>query len=128
MQALRKIFWNEIYITALVSRIENSNSSYIFIDGIRKVHLIKILKEKYNASTIYIDSSKELRYTRIQNRMEKTNEANMSFKEFEKEDLLESESELLEIKNIADYNIENNEELSNFINKIDGWISKSLGK
>ena len=125
MQALRKIFWNEIYINALVSNIENSSTPYIFIDGIRKVHLIEALKSRYSTSVIYIDSPKGVRYTRLQNRIEKANELNMSFEEFEKENLLESESELLEIKNIADYNIENNEEFTSFINQIE-IITSSL--
>ncbi len=105
-----------------------SEASHIFIDGIRKLHFLEAIKEKFPTYVLYIDSDLQTRYKRLYNRGEKANERDMSFETFQKEEIIESQHNLKEIQNIADVFISNTDSEKEFIESIENTTAPFFNK
>ena len=93
MHILRKEFTQDIYIHSAREYIQKNPEKVIIFDGIRKLHFIDNIQNEHSCMLIFIDTDDHIRYERLKNRWEKSDEIGMSFEEFLQWESLESENE-----------------------------------
>jgi len=123
---LRQKFGQDLLAITITKDVEKCTKSIIVVDGIRRQEDIKFLKELPKFILIYIEADPENRFKRILQRSENPDDAIKTFDQFKKELEKESEIKIKELKNVADYIINNNSSLTDFYSQIDGVIKKYI--
>jgi dephospho-CoA kinase len=116
---LRKTFGEDIIAKVMFHDVKNDESEIVAIDGVRRMADIKYLKELPKFKLVYIDASLENRYERIRMRGENPDDNKKTFEEFKKDHELETELQIKDLKNYADYAIDNNGDLTHLNEQID---------
>lgn len=122
--SLRDLYGQDILINALIQDIKKSEDNFIIIDGIRRLAELEQLKKIKNFKLFYLETDLETRYERIKKRDEKADDKMKTFDEFKKDSQLESEKTILELKNFADFVIDNNGGFSEIQHKIDEIVKE----
>lgn len=120
--ALRGAFQDEgIINAALKKRIKNTAADIIILDGLRKAEEVKLVKE-LDGNLIYIKADAKIRFERRRLDAEKTDEQDVTWEQFQKQDNAPTEFTIREVgENLADIKIENNgtvEELEEVVKPI----------
>jgi len=112
---LKTLFGDEILAYALAQSAKKSTREFILFDGIRQpieaVTLKKILPE---FQFIYIQTSLEIRYQRMLKRFEKPEDSTQTFEEFKDSQTHKADIQITELKQYADYVINNDSALEDF--------------
>jgi len=106
---------------------EGDAHDIVIIDGVRRLADIVYLRELPHFKLVYVEADMEIRYERIVKRGENSDDAKKTFEEFKKDHEDESEDQIRELKNYADYVINNDgtyEELHMQVDKIIDECSK----
>lgn len=123
----RQNFSDDLLSKVIYHDVENDNHGYITVDGVRRAPDIDYLKKISGFKLVYIDASMENRYERIVKRDENADDAGKTFEEFKKDHERETELRIRDLKNIADFVIDNNGDFENLyaqVDKIIGEIKK----
>ena len=118
---MRQNFGEDLLAKAIAKDAKDNQSSFIVIDGIRRMADIKYLKELPEFKLISIFADKEIRLKRVIERNENLGDDKKTMEEFEKEESAETEMEIPQVMDNADYKIINNgtwDELHGQIDKI----------
>lgn len=117
--ALRRAFNDEgIFNAAVKKRLQNTDADLIILDGVRKREEAEMVKELHGV-LVYIAADPEVRFERRKKDAENTDEGEMSWEQFQKQELAEAEISIKEIgEKLADAVIENNGTMEEFENKI----------
>jgi len=124
---LRKNFSEDILAKAMLHDAEGDAHDIVIIDGVRRLADIVYLRELPHFKLVYVEADMEIRYERIVKRGENSDDAKKTFEEFKKDHEDESEDQIRELKNYADYVINNDgtyEELHMQVDKIIDECSK----
>jgi uridine kinase len=119
---VRKKFGEDLFAKVMAEDAKKDNNNYIIIDGIRRLSDIEYLKKLPEFKLVYIETDIKKCYERIVNRKENPDDAQKTFDEFEKEHHEEAEEQIEDLKNYADYLINNDEDYNHLYEQIDKII------
>ena len=119
---LRKIFGEHVLVNALQERIRKSLTGFQVVNGIRMDEMDVV--KSWNAKIIYITAPSELRFERYKQRHEKTDDAQMDFEGFKKQDLSITEEAIPSLGKKADFRIDNIGTLEELHQKLDKIIDQ----
>ena len=122
----RENFNDDILSMVVCSDVEADTHQVIAIDGVRRMEDIKYLKNLPGFKLIYIEANMDLRYHRIVNRRENTDDAHKPYAEFVADHQREAESQIKDLKNYADFVIDNEGTFLELYHQVDKII-KDLG-
>jgi len=120
----RENFFGNILSSVIAKDVENDEHEIIAIDGVRRLADIEYLKKIPEFRLVYIEADMEKRYKRITARGENTDDASKTFKDFKKDHEREAEVQIKDLKNHADFIIDNNSDLENLYKQVDKIIKK----
>lgn len=123
--ALRKAFAEEgVFNKPVKSRLQDTKADLTILDGVRKKEEAEMVKE-LGGALLYIKADPQIRFERRKKDAENTDEAKMSWEQFQKQDLAETEISIREIgEKMADATIENNGSMEEFENSIKEFLQK----
>jgi uridine kinase len=125
---LRQNFGEEVFANTMYHDTQNDQHDIVVIDGIRRMADITYLKQLPNFKFIYVDADLETRYKRVVGREENENDAKKTLDEFKRDQELESETQIRDLKNYADYVIENGGAFQDLYKRIDEIINENIAK
>lgn len=120
----RQNFHDDLLSMVIAKDVENDKYEIIAIDGVRRLADISYLKKIDGFKLVYIEADIKKRFDRITKRGENTDDTKKTFGEFEKDHKREAELQIKELKNHADYVIDNNGNFDDLYRKIDKIIEK----
>ena len=131
LQKISTIFrenFNDDILSMVVCRdINEDTHQVVAIDGVRRMADIKYLKNLEGFKLIYVEANIDLRYQRIINRRENSDDAHKPYEEFVADHTREAETQIKDLKNYADF-VVNNEgtflELYHQVDDIIGGLEK----
>jgi dephospho-CoA kinase len=123
---LRKKFGEDILAKAMYHDTQNDKCDIVVIDGVRRMADIQYLQELPHFKFIYIDTDIKICYERIVKRGENTGDATKTFEEFKNDHELETELQIRDLKNYANYAISNNSNFEELYKQIDRIIAENL--
>ena len=121
---LRKKFGDDLLSKVIAEDIKCKSEDKIVLDGARRMSDIKYLKDIQGFYLVYVDADEKKRYDRIVRRSENTDDQSKTFEQFKEDAKSEAESRIVEMKNHADFVINNNSSLEEFHGQIDKLIIK----
>lgn len=118
----RENFFGDILSSVIARDVENDENEIIAIDGVRRLADIEYLKKLPEFKLVYIETDIEKRFERITSRGENSDDNSKTFKEFKKDNEREAERQIKDLKNHADFVIDNNGNFEDLYNQIDKII------
>ena len=98
----------------------------MIVDGVRRMADITFLKELPHFKLIYAEADLQNRYERIVKRAENTDDTTKTFEDFKKDHELETELQIRDLKNYADYVVNNDGVYADLYKQIDDIIAENL--
>ncbi|HCP08714.1 MAG TPA: hypothetical protein DIT25_02880 [Candidatus Moranbacteria bacterium] len=123
-EALRKIFGEDIMSKVMKEDLGRAQEEIIALEGIRRLDDIKYIRELPEFKFVYVEASLETRYGRIVKRGENVDDAQKTFEEFKKDHELETETQIRDLKNHADFVLDNNGAPEKLYEQIDSILAK----
>ncbi len=123
---LRKAFGEDILSRVILAESDKSQNELVVVDGVRRLPDIIHLEADERFYFIYVEASPETRYGRLIKRRQNADDATKTPAQFEKDALLETESQILDLKTRADYVINNDGTLEELQAQIDEAVTKIL--
>lgn len=123
---LRKNFGEDVLAKSMYRDVQNDVHDIVVIDGVRRVEDIVFLRELSQFKLVYVDADIETRYQRLVARGENVGDATKTFKEFKRDHEADSDARIVDMKNYADYVIENNETYQKLYAQLDEVIKEYL--
>lgn len=118
----RENFHDNILSEVVFFDAKNDKAEIVAIDGVRRKADIEFFKDIPGFKLVYVEAEMKTRYERIIQRGEKSDDNSKTFEEFEKDHLREAEKEIRDLKQIADFVIDNNGSFQDLYKKIDEII------
>lgn len=119
---LRENFSDNILSIVISKDVERDEHQVVAIDGVRRLADIEYLKKLAGFKLVYIETDMEKRYERIVKRGENSDDLKKTFEEFKKDHEREAELQIKDLKNHAEYVIDNNGSLDELYKQIDQII------
>lgn len=104
---LKEQYGPVVLAKALIERIKESGDGFYLIDGFRIKEEVDEFRKLENFKLVYIESSSELRYARLQGREEKVGESKETLEQFNKSQEHAVDRNIAGLKQYADIIIEN---------------------
>ena len=121
---MRENFFDDILSSVIAKDVESDKHNVIAIDGVRRPADIEYLKKLTGFKLVYIQADMKKRYERIVGRGENIDDKTKTFEEFQKDHEREAERQIKDLKNRAEYVIDNNGSLKDLYKQIDEIIKK----
>lgn len=125
---LRKAFGEDILSKGLVVEAEKSQSELVVVDGVRRFPDIIQMQASEQFYFVYVEASPEKRYARLTERHQNSDDAGKTLAQFEKDALLEAESQIRDLKEHADFVINNDGTLEELQQQVDDIIAEIKSK
>lgn len=122
--ALRHNFNEDLFAKVIREDVKASKMDVVAVDGSRRLADIKYLKEIKGFKFVYIETDIRRRYERIIKRSENNDDKQKTFEQFEKDHQQEAELQIKDLKNYADFVIDNNRTFEDLYAQIDKIINK----
>ncbi len=122
-ELLRNYFGENVLAHAMTYDVKHDTTSVIVIDGVRRLADIEHLNQLKGFVLVHITADARVRYNRLKNRGEKTDEYNLTFEEFEKNHQRSTEQSIHEVSKYANYTITNNEGVQELYTQLDQLIT-----
>ncbi len=123
---LRKNFGEDILAKAMYHDTQNDEHEIVVVDGVRRLADIIYLRELPHFKLVYIEAEMENRYERIVKRGENTDDSTKTFEEFKKDHELETELQIIDLKNYANYVVNNDGSFVELHKQLDDIIKENL--
>ncbi|MFZ2154487.1 MAG: AAA family ATPase [Candidatus Moraniibacteriota bacterium] len=121
---MRENFDDNILSMVIYKDVENDAHQVIAIDGVRRMADIEYLKKIPEFKLVYVETSMENRYERIVKRGENVDDNTKTFEGFKLDHEREAELQVRELKNHADFVIDNNGTLKDLLLQVDEIVSQ----
>jgi dephospho-CoA kinase len=125
---LRKNFGEDIMAKSMYHDVQNDEHDIVLIDGIRRMADITYLRELPTFKLIYVEADIKNRYERIVKRRENVDDSEKTFEEFEKDNKDEPEIQIRDLKNYANYIVDNNGTYQDLYKQIENIVSENISK
>lgn len=122
-EVLREVCGQDALSRAIQIGIGKSTSNIIVVDGVRRESDITTLKEVATFHLLGVNAEPRTRYERSKLREEKTNEANLSFEEFQKLDQRSTELTTRELMKNAEIIFNNDGTFERLFTQVDEYLS-----
>ncbi|MEI8343816.1 MAG: AAA family ATPase [Candidatus Moraniibacteriota bacterium] len=123
---LRKNFGEDIMAKGMYHDVQNDTHDIVIVDGVRRMADILYLRELSHFKLVYVEAEMENRYERILKRGENTDDANKTLEEFKAEHEADSELQIRDLKNYADYVMSNDGTYVDLYKQLDEIIAQNL--
>lgn len=120
-QILRRTFGEDILAKTMANDAKNSQAQIIVLDGVRREADIKYLKKMPEFHLVEINADQKIRYDRITNRGENSDDTKKTFPDFQNDELQEPEQQIKSVAQTAQFHLNNDgnkEDLNNQIEDI----------
>lgn len=121
---LRKAFGEDMFSKVILAEAEKSESTLVVVDGIRRPSDILHFENKEHFYFLYVETSPESRYKRLIERHQNTDDMIKTEVQFEKDALLETETQIRDLKERADFVISNDGTLDELYKQVDEIVMK----
>lgn len=121
---LRERFGQDLFVNAIAEDVKNDPTPIKLIEGIRLLIDTEILRQLPNFKLIYIKADIKTRYKRLIERGENTDDHKKTFEEFVADHQKETEIQIPQVSQQADYIIENEGSLEELHRQIDKIIKE----
>jgi dephospho-CoA kinase len=118
----RQNFYDDILSAVIAKDVEGDSHKFIVIDGVRRMADINCLKKIAGFKLVYIDTSIEKRFERIIKRGENSDDNQKTFEEFKKDHEREAELQIRDLKEKADFVVDNNGTLKDLYGQLDELV------
>ncbi len=125
---LRKAFGEDILSKGLIVEAERSPSDLVVVDGVRRFPDIIQMQASEQFYFIYVEASPEKRYERLTQRHNNSDDEGKTMAQFEKDALQESESQIRDLKEHADFVISNDGTLEELQKQVDDILTQIRNK
>jgi len=119
----RENFFDDILSAVIAKDVENDEHEIIAIDGVRRMADISYLQKISGFKLVYIETDIKKCFERIIRRGENADDNEKTFEEFEKDHQREAERQILDLKDKADFVIDNNGSFEKLYRQIDNIIN-----
>lgn len=123
---LRKAFGEDILAKAMYHDSVEDKADIVVIQGIRRVEDMSFLRQLPNFKFLYIEADMDVRYERVCKRREKANDGMMTFEQFEKSHQYETEQTIPDLKNYADFVLDNNGTYPQLYKQVDEIVKQYI--
>jgi dephospho-CoA kinase len=123
---LRKNFGEELMAKSMYFDAQNDEHDVVVVDGVRRMADIAFLRDLPHFKLVYVEADIVKRYERIIKRGENPDDSKKTFEEFQKAHEDESELQIKDLKNYADYIISNDGTYQELYKTIDEIINQNL--
>lgn len=123
---LRKTYGEDLLAKGMYHDAENDEHDLVVVDGVRRMSDITFLKELPHFKLVYVEADMEKRYERIVKRGENPDDAKKTFEEFKKAHEDESELQIKDLRNYANYIVSNDESYQELYKQVDDIINENL--
>jgi dephospho-CoA kinase len=120
----RENFKDDLLSQVIFHDVNNDSHDIIAVDGVRRSPDIAYLRKIDGFELVYIDTDIKNSYERIIKRGENTDDINKTFEEFQKDHEREAELRIKDLKNEADFVIDNNGSFNELYAQVDEIIKK----
>lgn len=124
---LRQIYGNDILAQVVHDRLADQSAGLWVIDGMRYVREYEVLSTLPQFYLLNITANLDVRYQRTKNRLEKSDEANMSLVEFTQREHDATEREIPLLQKRASQTIHNNAGLEELYQTLEQWLASHPG-
>lgn len=121
---LREMFSEDIMAKVIYEDVQKDANEIVTVDGIRFLVDVAHLKNLPEFKLVYLEAPERERYDRVIHRNQNPGENKMTFDQFQDAEGGESESQVKELKKVADYIIQNDGTKEEFLGKIDKIIEE----
>lgn len=118
----RTVFGEDALAKAVAEDVRESNSKIVAVDGVRRLGDIEHLKKIDGFNLMYLDADLEICHQRIAKRNENTDDLGKTLAEFKKDRQREAEQQIRDLKEFADFTIDNNGTLRELYSQIDELV------
>ena len=123
---LRQSFGEELLARVMAEDVKKAVDEVIIIDGVRRLADIKYLREIPQFKLAYLEADMQKRYERITKRGENSDDAKKTFEDFKKAHADESELQIRDLKNRADFLIDNNGSYEDLYGQVDEILGNNF--
>ncbi len=121
---LRQNFGEDLFAKVMAEDVKKDENEVIVIDGIRRLADIAYLKEIPEFKFMYIEADIKKCYERTVQRGENVGDNSKTFEQFLEEHKLETEVQIRDLKQYADFVVDNNEDYDYLYKQIDKIIEE----
>jgi dephospho-CoA kinase len=121
----RENFHDNILSEIVFEDAKRDKAEIVVIDGVRRRADIEFFKDMPGFKLLYVEADIKARHQRIIKRGEKSDDNSKTFEEFERDHLREAEKEILGLKKIADFVIDNNGNFKQLYQQVDKIIKNN---
>jgi len=122
---LRQNFGEDVLAKIMREEVQRDACQVIIVEGIRRVADIEYLKELPEFKFIYVEADINKRYERLIQRGENVDDKGKTFEQFEKDHQLETELQIKDLKNHADFVIYNGGDIKGLEKQVDKIINQT---
>lgn len=123
--AVRKAFGEDVLTRVFDENVKNDKHEIIVIDGVRRLEDFEYLRKYPDFKLIFIEADINTCYERIVHRRENPDDAKKTFEKFKIETEHESELQIKDLKNYADFTIDNNGEFRDLYRQIEDLLKSN---
>lgn len=124
--SLRKNFGENVFAKSMYHDVQEDLHDIVVVDGVRRMQDVQYLSELDHFKLVYIDADIQKRYERILTRRENTGDDHKTFEQFQREHEADTEIQIADLKNYAQYVINNDGNFSEAYAQIDEIIKQNI--
>jgi dephospho-CoA kinase len=127
---LRQAFGEDIFSKVIMAEANRGAENLVVVDGVRRLPDILHLESEEHFYFVYVEASSETRYDRLTKRRQNIDDATKTPVQFEKDAQLETERQIRDLKDRADFVVNNDgplEELQKQLDEIVAKVQKESG-
>lgn len=121
---IRKAFGEDILSRVILAEAEASTEEFVVVDGIRRLPDMVHMETDEHFYFCYVEASPEKRFERLTQRRQNTDDASKTAMQFEKDSQLETEIGIRDLKERADFVIDNNGTLEDLKKQTDDMVGE----
>ncbi len=126
--AFRQYFGDDILSKTIYFDVSGDKAGLVIIDGVRRIPDIQYLSALPGFKLVYIEADIENRYKRIVERGENVDDKNKTLEDFKKDHNWETEKDIVDLKEKADFILDNNGNLKDLYAQADKIIGELKNK
>lgn len=123
---LRRNFGDDLLAKSIYQDTLNDEHNIVVVDGVRRMADILYLEEVPHFKLVYVDADLDVRYERIVKRGENAGDAAKTLEDFKRDSELETELQIRDLRNYANYVVDNNGTYADLYKQIEDIIKENL--